>query len=183
METTERKYPSKYELLLKSQVGLVDYVSIVNTLLNARRIRQCAKENGGYGPYEAAIEFDLIHVHGARQTGRTLAIHEMATLSTDLIIFQDVTMINSFKDRQYHPSEAVFARPHRTLQKEWRSNPEDIRTLKETGKLFPVGPEDFVPERIFISDAYYHFKNTADARSMFRWAQARYGVTPAIIAL
>lgn len=183
METTERKYPSKYELLVKSHMGLVDYVSIINVLLNARRTRQWAKESGGFGPLEAAIEFDLIQVHGARQTGRTLAIHEMATLPTDLILLKDLMTIKTFQNLQYHHSDAVIARPHRTLLKEWRASPEEIYRLKETGDLFPVGSADFVPERIFINDAYYHFKGTASARSIFRWAQARYGTTPVIIAL
>lgn len=183
MGTKERKYPSKYELLLKSHMGLVDYVTIVNTLLNARRQRQQAKINSGCGPLEAGIEYDLIQVHGPRQTGRTLAIHELATQPTDLIIIKDLGQIRMFKDRQYQHSDAVFASPHRKLHAEYRANPEEIQRLKAEGKLFPVGDADFVPERIFISDSYYHFRGTADARSMFRWTQARYGVTPAIIAL
>lgn len=182
MGTKERKYPSKYELLVQN-LGLVDYVSMVNTLLAASKARQRHKDNSGANPLEMAIEFDLIQVHGARGSGRTLAIHELATLPTDLIVLKDLSYIEQFKKRQYHHSDAVFASTHQKLEDEQRADPERIRSLKESGSLWPVGEAGFVPQRIFVCDAYYHFRRRVDARSLFRWAQTRYGITPTIIAL
>ncbi|MDH2154061.1 hypothetical protein [Stenotrophomonas sp. GD03657] len=183
METKERKYPSKYELILATNPELVNYVEMIQRLMRAREDRKWAKQNTMPGPLEGAIDYDLIAIHGPRQTGKTLAIHEMATKPTDLIFLRDNMLIKCFQERQYQHSDAVIAPTLDKLWSEIRANPEEIFRRKEDGKLIPIGPEGFVPERIFVDDSYYVFTRTAEVRSFFRWASARWRVSPAIIGL
>lgn len=183
MGTTERSYSDEYKSLLISNPDLVNYVEIIDRLLLAREQRSHLKKTNGYGPLEGSIEVDLIQIHGPTQTGKTLAILEMATQPTDLIILKDLASIERFRERQRSDSAALIAPPRLTIWQEMRCNPETILRKRMYGNLANIGEPAFVPDRIFVDDSFYFFANNADARSIFRWAKARYDGSPAIIAL
>lgn len=193
METTERKasprkYPSKYELILMASSGAVNYVEMIQKFeaLRERRRKRFPEyydENTFATTWSRGVECDFIRINGGRQTGATLAIHEMATRPTDLIFIKDLVRIATFKDRQYQHSDAVFAQPNQNLYREINAAEHELKLLKTIDGFHPAIPAGIKPERIFIDDSVVYFDKTFTPKNFFRWAHIRFGTDPLVIAL
>lgn len=193
METTERqvtprKYPSKYELILMASPVTINYVEMIQkfeALREQRRIHspQYFSDDAYGSPWNRGVECDFIRLHGGRQTGATLAIHEMATQATDLIFIKDLMRIKAFQERQYHHSDAVFAIPNQALYREIKSSENALRVMKMTDSFHPAIPAGTVPKRIFIDDSSVYFDKCFTPKEFFRWLHFRFGTDPLVIAL
>lgn len=177
METAE----SKYIAILEQNDNLVDYVEIVEDII-ARRDGVFKARSQMPDTLSTALEFDLIQVKGFRQSGHTLAIQTMAG-KDDLVFLRDTALQSAYMDSGVRNPEAVVIVPTYSAFGELRANSKVLKRRMESGEMRIDLPEGFKPKRIFVDDATHVFKENYDARSLIRWARARFGTSPIIIGL
>lgn len=177
METAE----SKYLDILEANDSLVDYVEVVDDII-ARREGALQYRNQLPDTLSTALEFDLIQVKGLRQSGHTLAILEMAG-EGDLVFIPNTGLLQMYMENSLRNPAAVVVVPTYSAYGDLRAKPEVIKKRLASGEARIVLPDGFIPKRIFVDDATHTFKENYDARSLIRWARARFNVSPIIIGL
>lgn len=179
METAK----STYEEILDADGGLIDYVGIIEEMMDARQHHDDAREHFP-DDIKRSLELDFIAIKGGRLTGQTLAIKELAIEEGDLILTSISPDFCPFRNGPLHADhKALIVTVAHSLRGEIRCNTQVLKAREKAGELIQDFPEGFVPKRIFLDDGSYMMEKFADARTIFRWARARFNAHPLLISI
>lgn len=180
METTAKSYHE----VLASNPTLVDYVRVVTEMIHCGAARKASGFSVEVGPIKQALEHSFFRIHGPRQSGMTLAIKELATEPTDLVLFKDLHNLTLFRENPLHKKSSALLRSATTdYSREVRANLPEFDKMQRAGKLMPIGEDGFKPKRIFLDESTTWFYREFDERSFIRWCTHRFGEVPLIIGL